>query len=100
MNAFYLMKNLYPYPKWRKIRNECNITIVMNQDLTISYLNETSGFLVNCIDGTKMIKDILDIMLQEYEVDKIILENDICNVIRNMQWENIIGLSKTPRSNS
>lgn len=89
------LKNLFPIPAYKKIRREGACLIVMNKNLEILYLNETSGFFIENIDGKKSIDDILLLILNTYDVDKSILENDITNLIREMQWKEIIYLSKT-----
>lgn len=94
---FPFFENIYPLPAWRKLRYEGDVVVIMNEELQIIYLNETAGFFLDCVTGKRNIKDIVQIMANEYEVAEDVLKNDILLLLRDLQWNKLIKLSKSPR---
>lgn len=92
---YNFLKNLFPVANYRKCRLDNDILIVMNKDLSLHYLNETATFFLKKSKGEFSISEIEQQMLQEYAVDKYLLENDIVDIVRDLQWKKIITLSKT-----
>lgn len=45
-------------------------------------------------DGKRTINDICNHMLSEYQVSPEIIQNDIVKIIRDLQWNKLIKLSK------
>lgn len=90
---FKFMEQLYPEQKFKKLRREGDILIVSNKNLELIYLNETAAaFFVLC-NGKNTVSDILKIMLKEFDVGEENLKKDLCFLIRDMQWRDIISLS-------
>lgn len=91
------LKDLYPISVYVKLRKENDIVIVMNESLELNYLNYTSLFFLEKSTGKMKISEIVDDMLQEYDVTIDIIEKDIINLVRDLQWKKIIKLSKSKR---
>lgn len=75
-----------------KQRDNGNILIVCNNDLEILYFNQTSKDIISLINGTRTIDEIKRIMLSRYDVGEELLELDLIDVIRDMQWKKIVYL--------
>ena len=75
-----------------KQRDNGDILIVCNNDLEILYFNQTSKDIISMIDGTRTIDEIKRIMLSRYDVGEELLELDLIDVIRDMQWKKIVYL--------
>ena len=75
-----------------KQRDNGDILIVCNHDLEILYFNQTSKDIISMIDGTRTIDEIKRIMLSGYDVGEELLELDLIDVIRDMQWKKIVYL--------
>ena len=89
---FDWMKNKIPHCAYVKKRMNDDILIVAGKDLMMYYLNPTAAFFFNCIDGKSTIEDIKHNFLQNYDVDEKTLEQDMINLIRDLQWKQIIAL--------
>lgn len=90
--VFDRMKSLIPFKTCRKERMNENFTIIGSQNGEIVYLNETSGEFYGLCDGRRNISQIIDEMLTIYDADRTELEEDIISLIRDLQWNDIIGL--------
>lgn len=75
-----------------KQRDNGDILIVCNNDLEILYFNQTSKDIISLINGTRTIDEIKRIMLSRYDVGEELLELDLIDVIRDMQWKKIVYL--------
>ena len=75
-----------------KQRDNGDILIVCNNDLEILYFNQTSKDIISMINGTRTIDEIKRIMLSRYDVGEELLELDLIDVIRDMQWKKIVYL--------
>lgn len=60
--------------------------------MEICFLNETAGFILNLCDESHTLENICDELLEEYDVSKEELTDDLVKVIRYMQWKRIIKL--------
>lgn len=89
---FEKMRELIPYKTCVKARANGNILIVSNFKHDIIYLNETSKDFYDLCDGSKNIYQIYLEMLNIYHVSPEEFENDIIGLIRDMQWNDLIGL--------
>lgn len=94
---YSLLKDLYPVYIARKIRHEGKLIIATNSKLDLIYLNETASYFFNKITGKKTVQNITNEIFNEYEVELYILQKDICHLIRDMQWNGIIKLSKSKK---
>lgn len=54
-------------------------------------LNETSKYIVECVQQNLSKEEIIDKMSKEYKVEKEILSNDINELINNLKKLNIIN---------
>lgn len=86
------MRNLIPLKNAQKYRNDGEFLVVMSYEHSIQYLNEVAKDFYLLLDGNKKIEDIVNIILNEYAVSQHVLEHDILELIRNLQWSNLILL--------
>lgn len=54
-------------------------------------LNETGAFIWEQIDGKRTVKEIIDLVIQEYEIDRDSASKDVFDLIGHMQKFLIIG---------
>ncbi len=92
--AYEKIKKLVPYQICTKQRENYNILIVSNDENEIIYLNETSMDFYRFCDGEKNIGDIFYLMLNIYDVPEDDFQSDIVSLIRDMQWNHILGLKE------
>lgn len=86
------LKTKKPSGSILKKRINEDILIVCSRDLEVYYLNRTAGFIINAIDGNKSIEDIKFEVLQNFDVDEHDLESDMVDIIRDLQWKQLITL--------
>lgn len=90
---FEWLKKKIPVCSYIKKRsNSDDILIVCANNLSIYYFNSTATFFINEADGKKTIEDIEQKFLEEYDVDKSELEKDLVDMIRDLQWKQILIL--------
>lgn len=95
MNRVYdYMKYLIPIQNYIKKRENDNFLIIMSEKLEIQYLNEVAKDFYLLLDGKKNIENIVDNLLEIYDVSKKVLEKDIFHLIRELQWKNLIVLKE------
>lgn len=95
MNRVYdYMRYLIPIPNYIKKRENNNFLIVMSEKLEIQYLNEVAKDFYLLLDGKKNLENLVDNLLDIYEVPKEILEKDIFLLLRELQWKNLIILKE------
>jgi hypothetical protein len=66
----------------------------MNNDLQILYLNDVANKFLSLSDGQSTIQTIYESLLNIYDIDYNTLCNDILILIRDLQWNKIIGLKE------
>lgn len=91
---FEKMKSLIPYKSCQKYRCDNVFTIVNNFSNKMVYLNSTASTVFLLCNGENSIDDICNYMLGEYDVSIDVIQKDIVRVIRDLQWNRIIRLSK------
>lgn len=72
----------------RKTGNEYVLVPIANNiaDMNNVYtLNETGAFIWEQIDGERTIDKIIDLVIQEYDIDKDSANKDVYDFIANMQ---------------
>lgn len=95
MNIIYnKIKELIPLRNALKIREDGCYLIVMPQNGNIQYLNEVAREFYLLIDGKKNIECIVKRMLEEYDVSYDELQIDILNLVRELQWSQLILLKE------
>lgn len=52
--------------------------------------NETSESFLRHVDGTRSLTDIVDLVAEEYEVDRDTLLTDLSALVENLQQEGIV----------
>lgn len=66
----------------------------MEKTLEICYLNKTSGLVLSLCNGKNSIADIRNYMLAHFEVEASELEDDLVNIIRDLQWKQMVVLEE------
>ncbi|MDO4628317.1 MAG: PqqD family protein [Planctomycetia bacterium] len=87
------LKNSTPLPIWKKMRVDGDFLIISNHHLEIHFLNSTAKDIVELI-GNNTIDQICELMLKMYDVERTILQQDVLNTIRYLQWKQLIQLKK------
>ncbi len=91
INTVYeFIKNLIPTKNYKKALENNDFLIITTKSLTIFYLNETARDFYQLIDEKRTISEIVEKLKELYSVDYEILINDIINLIRDLQWKNLI----------
>lgn len=93
-NIYNLIKNLIPIQRYIKARENEEFLILMSDRLEIQYLNEVAKDFYLLIDGKRNLEEIIQKLLDLYEVEKEILEKDICQLLRELQWKDLIILKE------
>ncbi|MBQ1734882.1 MAG: PqqD family protein [Lachnospiraceae bacterium] len=75
-----------------KTRKNESLTVVAASSMEICFLNETAGFILNLCDESHTLESICDELLEQYDVSRDELTDDLVKVIRYMQWKRIIKL--------
>lgn len=86
------LKNKVPHTKYVKQRKNGDMLIVCSEDLAIYYFNKTAAFFLREIDGVKNIDEIKEMFIKKFDVDEAVLEKDLVEVVRDLQWKKIIVL--------
>ena len=60
--------------------------------MEVFYLNDTAKDFILLCDGKRTVEDILVKMAEIYAVDEKILQIDIIDLIRDLQWKKILIL--------
>ena len=93
MNIIYeQMKDLIPQKRIFKEREEHEFLILMSKSNSIHYLNSVAKEFYLNINGVNSIQNIFDMILNDYDVPREELENDILELIRDLQWKELITL--------
>lgn len=94
MNIIYdNLSKLVPYKTCIKEKKD-DLLIVSNINSEILYLNEVSRDFYELCDGNNSISVIISKLMEIYDVSLQQLEEDIVSLIRDMQWDNILGLKE------
>lgn len=89
-----LIKELVPGRMHLKARTDNEFLIVSTKDLNVYYLNETARDFYELIDGAATINEIINKLMQIYEIDYATLEKDVVHLIRDLQWKQLIALTE------
>lgn len=90
--VFEWLKDKVPVATYVKKRMNDDILIVCAETLSMYYLNATAAFFLNSADGKSTVGDIKEKFLQKYDVDEHELEKDFVDMIRDLQWKQILIL--------
>lgn len=96
MMVFEKLSPLFPIQTCLKKRENGEFLIVMSKKANIFYLNDVAHFIYENCDGIQTIGDIRRKILSEYEgATESAVTEDLVNIIRDFQWQNIIELRKS-----
>lgn len=87
---YEIIKNKIVYTMVLKARENLGMLIAMNRNSEIYYLNETAKDILLASNGRRSVEEIVNIILEDYEVEKEVLQNDMVSVLRDLQWKNLI----------
>ncbi len=90
--AYNFLRGYIPVLNALKTREDGDFLIAANRNGDIYYLNGTAREMWGMLDGNMSIEGLCAKILGEYEVDREILEGDIVNFIRDLQWKKLIRL--------
>lgn len=93
-NIYDILSNLIPVQDFIKSRENGEFLILMSEKLEIQYLNEVAKDFYLLINGKRSLEEITEILLEMYDVERNILEKDICQLLRDLQWKNLIILKE------
>ena len=91
---YELWRNLVPWKNVLKEKENGEFMIVSSANLEIFYLNESARKVFSLMDGRISIDQIIDRLIAVYDVDRSVLEGDIIDVIRDLQWKNLVSLRR------
>lgn len=92
--VFELIKHMRPKQKCLKAREEGEFLIVQSPCMDILYLNAVAkDFFLKSGNG-KSLEEIRNEMLSEYAVSFDVLTEDLTNLIRDLQWKNLLILEE------
>ena len=77
----------------KKYRRDGEFIIVCSHRYRFHYLNTTAGEIYLLCNGNNTVSDILYKMMEEYDVPKDVLQEDLIKVIRDFQQKDIITIS-------
>ncbi len=86
-------ENLFIKPSFRKKRSDNDFLIIMNNNLETFYFTDTAKEMIEGIAEGIKVSDLFKIILQEYDIDSLVLKDDIINFLKDMQWKGIVSLS-------
>jgi len=75
-----------------KTRQNESFLVVAASNMEICFLNETAGFILGLCDESHTVENISDELMEQYDVSRDELTDDLVKVIRYMQWKRIIKL--------
>ena len=93
-DVYQELKLLVPETKFFKKRINGDFLIIASNEGEVRYLNEVAKDFYLAIDGINSIDEIVNLMLQEYNVDRKILEHDVVNLVRELQWQGLVELKE------
>ncbi len=94
MDIYVLHRDMVPHQVFFKKRPDGDFWVVANKDSKIFYLNKIAIAVYEKIDGEKSIDELKNELLEEFEITEKKLEGELLSLLRNMQRQGIIGLSK------
>ena len=92
-DVFKAMEFFVPKVYCKKYRRDGEFIIVCSHRYRFHYLNTTAGEIYLLCNGNNTVSDILYKMMEEYDVPKDVLQEDLIKVIRDFQQKDIITIS-------
>lgn len=90
--AYNFLKDYIPIRNAVKTREDGEFLVALNNSSEIYYLNGMARDIWELIDGTLNIGGLCSKILDEYNVGREVLEDDIVNFIRDLQWKKLIRI--------
>lgn len=87
---YEIIKNKVVFPTILKTRENLGMLVAMNENSEIYYLNETAKDILLASNGKHSVEEIVDIIMQSYDVEKEILQSDFVSILRDLQWKNLV----------
>ena len=94
MLVYELVKEYIPNKTCIKEKENGGFLIVSSPTLDVYYFNNTAKDFYQAIDGKRTVSDIVDYLLDEYDVKKDVLIRDFVNVLRDFQWKQLVVLER------
>jgi hypothetical protein len=93
MLPYEIIKNLIPIRQELRFREEDGVGIVnSHKNIKLVFLNHTALIIFKLIDSYKNIDEICKCFIDQVDVNIDIIQYDIVDIIRNLQWHDIIRL--------
>ena len=54
-------------------------------------LNQTSYFILNCLDGERTVSDVVDILAQKFNESREVVQNDLIELLVNFESKRIVS---------
>ena len=84
-----------PHVEALKMRREDDILVVVNRQKKLFLLNEVAkDFLLLC-DGRRKFAEIVDALIEIYDVEKNQLTDDLIDTIQDLQYKRILRMEAT-----
>jgi hypothetical protein len=98
---YSFLQDYYPKFSCRKIRYEDGgeVAVVAGKELDLSFFNSLACRFIALADGKRTLADIFDVIRDEYDVEDIVLQTDLTELVRDMQWKRLLTLHRKPVSN-
>ena len=92
-DVFKAMEFFVPKAYCKTYRRDGEFIIVCSHRYRFHYRNTTAGEIYLLCNGNNTVSDILYKMMEEYDVPKDVLQEDLIKVIRDFQQKDIITIS-------
>lgn len=86
------IKTIIPIGNFKKKIIDGEFLVITNNNLVIYYLNETAKDFYILIDGCNTVEDIINKLSKLYDVEFDMIVNDIINLIRDLEWKQLLIL--------
>lgn len=86
------IKGKIPVNCYIKKRIEDDVMIIYGKELEICYLNKIGARFIELCDGNNTFDDIVNRLMEVYDVDGNTLKCDIIELSRDLQWKRLIKL--------
>lgn len=86
--------NQIPVPKTDVIgqRIDQELVLVLTDKAQVKVINESGAFIWQQVDGSRSIREIAELVSQEYEIDIAQAEEDVLSFIIELADKGVLGL--------
>ena len=91
---YEFVSSLIPVKTILKERSDGDFQVLSNRTFEVHYLNCVAKDFFGLVDGKRTVQEIVASLLQEYNVVKDVLEQDILCLVRELQWKKILSLKE------